>query len=314
MKRIILAGGSGFLGLALARYFQQSGHAITVLTRSPGMKANGIREIAWDACSPGDWANELDGAAAVINLTGRSVNCRYNSRNRRAILESRVNSTRAIGQAIARCKTPPPVWLNASTATIYKHTFGPAWTEAGEIGGCAEAKDQFSVEVATAWEQTLNEALVPHTRKVAMRAAMVLGTGRNSVFPVLWRLARLGLGGRMGNGRQFVSWIHETDFCRGVEWLITHDQLSGPVNLCAPNPLTNAEMMKTLRTICGLPVGLPAARWMLEVGAFVLRTETELTIKSRHVVPGKLIGSGFHFQFPLLQQAVEDLQRKLKLP
>lgn len=312
MKRIILAGGSGFLGYALAGHFQKSGHAITVLTRARRALANGVREIAWDAWSLGDWAKELEGADAVINLVGRSVNCRYNDQNRKAILESRVNSTRVIGQAIAKCKTPPPVWLNASTATIYKHTFGPAWNESGTIGSTPEAKDEFSVEVATAWERAHNEAQTPLTRKVALRAAMVLGADKNSVFTVLRRLARLGLGGRMGNGRQFVSWIHETDFCCAVEWLITHDQLNGPVNLCAPNPVTNAEMMKILRDICGLPVGLPAAKWMLEIGAFFLRTETELIIKSRRVVPGRLTSSGFDFRFPQLREAIEDLHKKME--
>lgn len=314
MKRIILAGGTGFLGRTLTRHFQKSGHAITVLTRSPKTTAHDIREIAWDACSPGNWAQELEGADAVINLVGRSVNCRYNERNCKLILDSRVNSTRAIGLAIAKCKTPPPVWLNASTATIYKHTFGPAWTESGEIGFTPEARDEFSIEVATAWERTLNEAQTPLTRKVAMRGAMVLGTGENSVFPVLRRLARLGLGGHMGSGRQFVSWIHESDFCRAVEWLIIHNKFSGPVNLSAPNPVANVEMMKTLRDVCGLPVGLPATKWMLEIGAFFLRTETELIIKSRRVAPGRLVESGFDFQFPQLRAAIEDLQKKMEAP
>lgn len=307
---VIIAGGSGFLGRALTAHFQKAGCQTAILTRSPKRTSSGVHEIAWDACSLGDWAQELEGADAVVNLVGRSVNCRYTERNRRLILESRINSTRVIGLAISQCKKPPPVWLNASTATIYKHTSGPAWEESGEIGCTPEAKDAFSIEVATAWERTLNEAQTPLTRKVAMRAAMVLGLGRNSVFPVLQRLVRLGLGGRMGNGRQFVSWIHEDDFCRAVEWLITHDKLSGPINLCAPNPVTNTEMMKTLREVCGLPVGLPAAKWMLEIGAFFLRTETELTIKSRRVVPGRLAAFGFEFRFPLLREAIEELHRK----
>jgi hypothetical protein len=243
----------------------------------------------------------------VINLTGRSVNCRYHQRNRKLILESRVDSTHAIGQAIARCKAPPPIWLNASTATIYKHTFGPAWDESGEIAGTPEAKDEFSIEVATAWERTFDEAQTPATQKVAMRAAMVLGRGKNSVFPMLQQLTRLGLGGKMGNGRQFVSWIHEQDFCRVVEWLINHDAVSGLVNVAAPNPVTNAEMMRIFRDTCRMPVGLPATKWMLEIGAFFLRTETELIIKSRRVIPRRLVESGFVFDFPFLRGALGEL-------
>jgi uncharacterized protein (TIGR01777 family) len=313
MKRIVIAGGSGFLGHALCAHFHKRGYAITILTRSPKMQVDGAHEIIWDARTVGDWARELEGATAVINLVGRSVNCRYHKRNRKLILQSRINSTRVIGEAIAKCKTPPSVWLNASTATIYKHTFGPAWNESGEIGGTPEAKDEFSVEVATAWERTLNEMPTPDTRKVAMRAAMVLGTAKNSVFPMLSWLTRLGLGGKMGDGRQFVSWIHEKDFCRAVEWLLAHDELSGAVNIAAPNPVTNAEMMKIFRDICGMPIGLPATKWMLEIGAFFLRTETELIIKSRRVVSRRLTESGFTFCFPSLREVLEDLTSQRRL-
>lgn len=313
MKKIILAGGSGFLGHALAAHFLSSGHAVTVLTRSLETKVKGFRKIQWDACTLGDWARELDGATAVINLTGRSVNCRYHMRNRRLILGSRVRSTQVIGEAIAQCKTPPPVWLNASTATIYQHTFGPAWDEAGHICGTPEAKDEFSVQVAAEWEKALNEAQTPVTRKVAMRAAMVLGRDKNSVFPMLCRLAQFGLGGQMGHGRQFVSWIHQTDFCRAAEWLIMRGDLRGPVNICAPNPLPNSEMMKAFREVVGMPMGLPAARWMLEIGAFALQTETELILKSRRVIPRRLVESGFKFHFLFLRQALENLRGNSKI-
>ena len=307
MKRIVIAGGSGFLGRALAAHFQKQRCAIAILTRFPTSGHVPIREIAWDARNLGNWALELEGAAAVINLAGRSVNCRYNKRNRQLILESRIGSTRVLGQAIANCKSPPAVWLNASTATIYRHTFGPAWDESGQIESTPEAKDEFSIEVATAWERAFSEAETPGTRKIAMRTAMVLGRDKNSVFPMLRRLTRLGLGGKMGRGRQFVSWIHEQDFCRAVEWLIEKESFSGVVNIAAPNPVTNAEMMKVFRETFGMPIGLPAAKWMLEIGAFVLRTETELVIKSRHVIPGRLIESGFEFDFPLLTGALEEL-------
>lgn len=308
-KKIILAGGSGFLGRVLAAHFQRSGYEIIVLTRSPNGTANGIREIAWDARALGSWAGELENAAAVINLAGRSVNCRYTVRNRKLIMESRIGSTRAIGEAIAKCKNPPLVWLNASTATIYAHNFGPAWDESGEIGSTPEAKDEFSIEVAAAWERTFNEVKTPRTRKVAMRTAMVLGTGKNSVYPVMRRLTCLGLGGKMGDGRQFVSWVHERDFCRAVEWLIVHDSLNGTVNIAAPNPVNNAEMMKIFREVYHRPIGLPATRWMLEIGSFFLRTEAELIIKSRRVISRRLAESGFSFCFPFLRPALEDLKR-----
>jgi uncharacterized protein (TIGR01777 family) len=310
MKRIILAGGSGFLGGVLAEYFRKLDYEIVILTRLPHSDLPGIRHVVWDGENPGDWTRELDGSDALINLAGLSVNCRCHARNRRRILDSRLNSTRVLGEAVARCAKPPRVWLNSSTATIYKHTFGPAWDESGEIAGTPEAKDIFSVEVATAWEKVFNKANTPGTRKVLLRSAMVLGRGGNSVFPVLQRLVRLGLGGKMASGRQYVSWIHQTDFCRAIELILTREDISGPVNLAAPNPLTNAEMMRTLREICRAPIGLPAALWMLEFGAFFLRTETELIIKSRRVVPGRLTKAGFQFQYAVIHDPFTDLHNK----
>lgn len=308
--RLVIAGGSGFLGGVLAEYFTTRGWEVIVLTRRPRERIAATRDVTWDGATLGDWTRELDGAHALINLAGVSVNCRYHARNRKLILDSRVNSTRVLGEAITRCENPPEVWLNSSTATIYKHTFGPAWDETGDIGGTTEAKDEFSVEVAVAWERTFNAAQTPRTRKVNLRSAMVLGTGCNSVFPVLRRLARLGLGGSLAGGRQFASWIHKQDFCRAIEWLIEHSDLSGTFNLAAPNPVTNAEMMRTLREFCRAPIGLPASLGMLEVGAFFLRTETELVIKSRRVVPGRLLKSGFAFEHPLLRPAFEDLLKR----
>lgn len=310
-QKIILAGGSGFLGGELAKHFKTLDWDVVILTRSPKSRTDGVREIVWDTKSLGDWARELDGATAVVNLTGRSVDCRYNAKNRREIMESRVNSTRVVGQAIAQCKTPPRVWLNSSTATLYQHTFGKPHDESSrEMDSATDAKDAFSVEVAQAWERTLDETNTPNTRKVALRTSMVLGLGRNSVFPVLRRLTKLGLGGRQGSGKQFVSWIHVEDFCRAIEWIIAHDDLVGPINQCAPNPLPNAKMMKLFREVCGVPIGLPAAEWMLEIGAFFLRTETELIFKSRRVVPGKLLQSGFAFCFPAFREAIKNLESK----
>ncbi|MCW5551432.1 MAG: TIGR01777 family oxidoreductase [Verrucomicrobiae bacterium] len=306
-RRIILAGGSGFLGQVLARHFLARGYEVAVLTRRPTSVVLRVREVAWDGETLGPWAQELENAQAVINLAGRSVNCRYHERNRKVILESRINPTRVLGAAINLCATPPLVWLNSSTATIYRHTFGMAWDEAGEIGGTPAAKDEFSVQVAQAWEQTFAAAPTSRTRKVNLRSAMVLGPARNSVFPVLRRLVRLGLGGRMASGRQFVSWIHHQDFSRAIEWLIEHGNQEGTFNLAAPNAVTNEEMMRTLREIHRMPIGLPASLWMLEAGAFLLRTETELIIKSRRVIPGRLMAAGFDFRFSHLREALEDL-------
>lgn len=309
-QRIVLAGGSGFLGQALAKHFQALGWEVVVVTRNP--HANRVaQEVRWDAATLGEWTRELEGAAAVVNLTGRSVDCRYTEANRRLIIESRVNSTRVVGQAIAQCAQPPSVWLNSSSATIYRHTLGPAWDESGtDFAPTPAVQDEFSLEVIHAWEKALNEAETPRTRKVALRTTMVLGLARNSVFPVLRRLARLGLGGRMGSGEQFVSWMHEADFLRAVEFLIAHEELSGPVNLAAPNPVPNHELMRAFRELVGMPIGLPATAWMLEVGAFFLRTETELILKSRRVVPGKLLKAGFEFRFPELRRALAELQAR----
>jgi uncharacterized protein len=306
--RIIIAGASGFLGSALRKHFDASGSDVSILTRRPTRPHRDARvnQLDWDGVHVGDWWSVLEGAGAVVNLCGHSVNCRYVRRNRELILDSRVNSTRAIGEAIVRCRRPPKVWLNASTATIYRHTLGEGWDEKGEIGSTRVAKDAFSVEVAKAWEGTLAEAKTPRTRKVALRTAMVLGRGRNSVFPTLRRLVRLGLGGQMGNGKQFISWIHIRDFCRAVEWLLSKS-LEGPVNLAAPSAVSNAHFMKMLRQACGVTVGLPSPAWLLEIGAVLLRTETELILKSRRVIPGKLLSSGFDFLFPALPEAFQNL-------
>jgi uncharacterized protein len=306
-RRIILAGGSGFLGGVLAKYFCALGWEVLVLTRRTRVRGDDVKEVAWDGKALGNWEAIVDGADVVINLTGKSVDCRYNEPDRRAIINSRVDSTRVLGEAIARCQQPPSLWLNSSSATIYRHTFDTPMDETGETGATPEAKDEFSIEVIRLWERVFDEAQTPNTRKVALRTAMVLGHARNSVYPVMRRLVKFGLGGRMGSGRQFVSWIHQEDFCRAIEWLIAHQEISGAVNVCAPNPLPNAEMMKRFRKLCGVAFGLPATEWMLEVGAFVLRTETELIIKSRRVVPGRLLASGFKFQYPDFPGALQSL-------
>jgi len=312
-RKIILAGGSGFLGQLLAGYLQARGWEPVVLTRTPSANAR-FKELAWDARTVGDWARELEGAEAVINLAGRSVNCRFTAENKKLVMDSRVDSTRVIGEAIARCAAPPRAWLNCGTATIYRHTFGAAHDETStDFAATAEAHDEYSVQVARAWEQAQTECATPGTRQVGLRITLVFGPVAGGVLQILRRLARLGLGGRMGSGKQFVSWIHEEDFCRAVEWILEHENLRGPVNLAAPQPLPNAEMMRTFRRVCGgVPFGLPAFEWMLEAGAFVLRTETELILKSRRVVPGKLLADGFVFRFPGMEAAVRELDQRLR--
>jgi TIGR01777 family protein len=309
--KIILPGGTGFLGQLLAGWFAEQGHEVVVLTRRPEQLSPNCRQVQWDGRTCGDWAEELEGALAIINLAGRSVNCRYHERNRREMMDSRVESTLAVGQAIRRCKAPPPVWMNASTATIYKHSFDRAMDESGEIRGTREAKDEFSIEVAQAWERAFNAVEIPRTRKVLLRMTMVLGTGRNSVFPVLRRLARFGLGGRMAHGRQYVSWIHDIDLCRALQWMIEHPEISGPINVAGPTPLTNAEMMTVMRRVCGIPVGLPAPLWLMEIGTFLLRTETELVIKSRRVIPRRLEEEGFQFKFRDFESAIIELEQRI---
>ena len=307
--KIVIPGGSGQVGTLLARSFHGKGHEVIVLSRA--LESAAWRVRVWDAESLGDWASELEGAHVVINLAGASVNCRYTPDNRRAILASRVNSTRVLGEAIARAKDPPKVWLQASTATIYAHRYDAANDEATGILGGSEpnAPDtwRFSIDVASSWEKALDETVVPRTRKVKLRSAMVMGPDPGGIFDTLLRLVRFGLGGRAGDGRQYVSWIHQKDFVSAIDWLIDQDDFAGAVNLAAPNPLPNAKFMKALRRAWGASIGLPATAWMLEIGAIFLRTETELILKSRRVVPGRLLRKGFAFQFPTWPEAARDL-------
>jgi uncharacterized protein (TIGR01777 family) len=307
--KIVIPGGTGQVGNVLARAFHARGDEVVVLGRNP--QAALWRVVKWDAETLGDWAAEVDGADVVINLAGRSVNCRYNDKNRKLITESRVKSTQVVGEAIARASNPPRAWLQASTATIYGHRFDAANDEAtGIIGGSEpNAPDtwNFSIDVVTSWERALNEAKTPNTRRVALRSAIIMSPDRGGAFDMLLTLVRFGLGGTAGDGRQFVSWIHDLDFIQSVFWLIDHEEIEGPVNLAAPNPLPNAEFMQALRQAWGTPIGLPATEWMLEIGAFFLRTETELILKSRRVVPRRLLESDFVFKFPGWAEAAQDL-------
>jgi uncharacterized protein len=310
--KIVIPGGTGQVGTILARALHADGHDVVVVSRTPHKAP--WRVVAWDAERLGPWTRELDGADIVVNLAGRSVNCRYTAENRRLIKDSRVHSTRVVGEAIAAAARPPRVWLQMSTATIYADRYDAPNDEAtGVIGGAEPGAPEtwrFSIDVATSWERALEQAVTPRTRKVALRSAIVMSADRGGVFDLLLRLVRFGLGGRSGDGRQYVSWIHDRDFVRAVYWLIDHDKLDGAVNLAAPHPLPNADFMRALREAWGIRVGLPASAWMLEIGTWLLRSETELVLKSRRVVPGRLAQHGFAFDFPTWPEAARDLCRR----
>jgi uncharacterized protein (TIGR01777 family) len=316
----MLPGGNGYLGLHLADWFGRRGWDVTVLSRRPDAASRGTRHVAWDGKTIGPWADAVDGADAVVNLAGRTVNCRYTAANRREIYASRLDSTRVLGQAIAAAAAPPPAWVNAASATIYRHAEDRPMDEpTGELGA------DFSCDVCKRWEAELLAAPTPRTRRVAMRAAMVMGPGRGGVYEAFRGIARRGLGGTLGPGTQFVSWVHVDDFCRAVEFLVDppaaggpatpgRPALDGPVNVASPNPIPNRDFMRLLRQVVGARVGLPATRWMLEVGAVVLRTETELLLKSRRVVPTRLLDAGFTFGFPEWGVAAKDIEARWNAP
>jgi hypothetical protein len=326
--RIVIPGGTGQLGRILTRHFSALGHHVTVLTRSagraremgnpPGLGKNGFlwRALPWDAESLGEWAGALEDVDVLINLTGRSVNCRYNAGNRREILESRVRSTEVLGEAIRGLAHPPRLWMNASTATIYLHSFDRAMDEtSGEIGGRepdAPAKWRFSIDVATRWEASFFGATTPRTRKVALRGGMVMGPDASGIFGQFLGLVRLGLGGAAGSGKQYMSWIHDQDFARAVDYLIEHEEIEGVVNVTAPAPLPNGDFMRALRQAWGIGFGLPARDWMLGVATFLHRTQSELLLKSRRVVPERLLKHGFQFEFPRWPEAARDLVRRVR--
>ena len=303
--KIVIPGGTGHLGGILRRAFQAGGHEVQVLSRDGGP---GV--VPWDGRNLGPWVREIDGADVVINLAGRSVDCRYTAANLREMTDSRVFSTRVVGRAIEQASRPPRVWLQMSTATIYSHRFDAENNEAtGIIGGNevdAPAYWRYSIDIAQAWGRTLDEAVTPRTRKLALRTAMVMSTEPGGVFSILLGLTRFGLGGTLGSGRQYVSWLHEDDFVRAIEFLIGRDDIDGVVNLAAPQPLPQREFMAALRSAWGIGFGLPGAKWMLEIAAFVHRTDTELLLKSRRVVPGRLLDAGFKFLHPEWAAAAED--------
>ena len=304
--KIVIPGGTGQLGRILRRAFRGSGHEVVVLGRRGRSEV-----VGWDGRNFGPWVREIDGADVVINLAGRSVDCRYTAANLREMMDSRVFSTRIVGQAIAQASRPPRVWLQMSTATIYAHRFDTNNDEAtGIIGGNepdAPAYWRYSIDIAQAWERTANEAVTPRTRKLALRTAMVMSTEPACVFSILLGLTRFGLGGTLGSGRQYMSWLHEDDFIRSVEFLIERDDIEGVVNLAAPHPLPQREFMAVLRRAWGIGFGIPATEWMLELAALVHRTDTELLLKSRRVVSGRLHNAGFKFLHSEWEAAARNL-------
>jgi uncharacterized protein len=311
--KLVIPGGSGQVGTLLARAFHARGHSVTVFSRHPAPAP--WRVVAWDGVTPGAWISDLEQSDICINLTGRSVNCRYTPANRRAIYDSRVQSTRLLNEVIASFNhRGPRLWINASTATIYRHALDRPMDETdGELGGNEPgARDtcatwNFSIGVAKAWEEAFFATPTPLTRKVAIRSAMTFSPDRGGVFDVFLGLVRHGLGGRQGPGTQFVSWIHEADFVRAVDLLIDREEFTGVVNLASPNPLPNCDFMRALRDAWGIRFGLAIPEWMLEMGTYLMRTESELVLKSRRVVPRRLLAAGFEFLFPDWPVAAHDL-------
>jgi len=300
MKKLIIAAGTGFLGNVLIDHFKNNVQEIVILTRGKATVKNNIRYVSWDAKTMTGWERELEGADALINLAGKSVDCRYTESNKNEIMASRVDSTVILGKAIQQCSNPPAQWLNSSTATIYRHSTDKQMDEAtGEIG------HDFSMNVAKMWERSFFEAANPRTKKTALRTSIVLGKKGGAFIP-LKRLAQLGFGGRQGSGNQFVSWIHEKDFARAVEFIIS-TKMEGAVNVVSPAPVRNAQFMATLRTAVKMPIGIPIPEALLKIGAKIIGTETELVLKSRNVIPARLIQSGFIFEHSNLATALASL-------
>ena len=315
--KIVIPGGTGQVGALCAKHWTAAGHEVVVLSRGGASEA---RVVRWDAKTLDDaWARELDGADVVLNLAGRSVSCRYTAANLAAMMDSRVDSTRVVGEAIARAKAPPRVWLQMSTATIYAHRFDAPNDEAtGLIGGAepdAPAYWKRSIDIAVAWERALDEAPTPATRKVALRAAMVMSepgakAATDNIFAVLSQITRAGLGGAIAGGRQYVSWIHGDDFVRACDFILAREDLAGAVNLASPEPLPHAAFMRALREAWGVRVGLPATGWMASLGAFAMGTDPELVMKSRRVIPGRLSAAGFTFNHPTWAEAARSLAQR----
>lgn len=302
--KIVIAGANGLLGQALTNYFKHKADEIHLLHRGADYRKGILHYHHWDGKTAGPWMDCIDGATALINLAGRSVNCRYTAANKREILESRVNSTLALGAAVIMANKPPQVWLNSSTATIYQHEERAPHTEESRLVG-----GDFSMGVAEAWEQTFFEIPVSGVRKVALRTAIVLAN-EGGALPVLKNLCKWGLGGKQGSGSQRVSWIGIHDFCRAVDFVIQHPQVEQVVNVVSPHAVTNSEFMLTLRKHTHSKFGLPQPTLLLKLGALMLGTEAELVVKSRWVVPEKLNRLGFQFLTPTLSGTLKYLEHE----
>lgn len=295
--KIIIAAGTGFLGKNLEKYFTQKGNQVYILTRNPKHK----NEFYWDAKTLGEWKKLLENTDVLINFTGKSVDCRYNDKNKKEIYSSRIDSTKVLQQAIDQCIIKPKIWLNASSATIYVHSETHLNTEENGVIG-----DDFSMNICKSWENEFFKSKTEDVRKVALRTSIVLGNN-GGAFPKLKMITKFGLGGKQGKGNQNISWIHINDFCKAIEFIIQDENLSGAVNVTAPNPLSNEVFMKKLRQQMKIPFGLNAPVWQLEIASIFLNTETELLLKSRNVYPEKLLKSGFKFSYPQIDTAFKKL-------
>jgi len=303
MKKLIIAAGTGFLGQVLVEYFKDKFDEIVILTRGKSIVTDTIKYVNWDAKSLSGWENELENASVLINLAGKSVDCRYTEANKKEIYSSRIESTKILNLAVLNCKNPPKHWLNSSTSTIYRFSLDKQMDEInGEIG------DDFSMNIAKSWEKSFFEAETPKTLKTAMRTSIVLGKNGGAFVPIKM-LAKFGLGGKQGKGNQFISWIHEKDFAKAIEFII-EKELSGVVNLVSPKPITNYDFMKTLRTTIRIPFGLSTSKFLLEIGSFFIRTETELVLKSRNVIPKRLQENRFKYEYETLENAFKNLTEK----
>ena len=313
--RILIPGGSGQIGTILARHLHAAGHQVTVLSRTPKPAAWATQHWNGLTLDP-TWTTLLDTTDAVIHLSGRSVNTRYTPAHRKEILDSRVLPTQLLGRAIEQSRNPPALWINASTATFYRNSTSEPQDEfTGELGGGPNAPPepsswQFSYEVARRWEEAFYSSTTPATRKVALRTSLTMSPDPGGVFSVLLRLVKLGLGGTQGPGTQFVSWMHDLDYCRATDFLLEHPEISGPVNFTVPEAIPNRDFMRILREAWGQPIGLPAFSWMLELGAIPMQTETELILKSRRAVPKVLLDHGFQFTYPDWPSAAQDLVQR----
>ena len=301
MKKIVIAGGTGFLGQLLSKNFLKQDFEVVVLTRKHVEDQHGIRYVKWDGRLFGSWTRELEGADVLINLNGKSVDCRYTEANKQAIYDTRIQATYILGEAVKKCQHPPKLWINASSATIYRHSEDQEMDEHdGQIG------EGFSVDVCKKWERTFFDFEMPNVRQVALRISIVLGASGGALIS-LKRLTQFGLGGRQGNGKQYFSWVHEQDFVEVVNWVIHNERATGIYNVASPDPVPNADFMKQLRKALKVPFGLPSPKWLLSIGAWLIGTETELILKSRRVVPTRLREEGFSFQYQYISDAFKSL-------